>query len=156
MRIEINVEDFWFEDGDLESRLKDYVVRKAVDEIFKRIEDKIKNRVFEDIQCLVNNILTKEVNEKVKEFIKEGKTRSRKNIATPISIEERIREDFETDGGWNSTKETVTNLAKKFANDMKNRYDLLFASQLVAKMNEAGMLKPDVAKLLLDIPGAKT
>lgn len=39
--------------------------------------------------------------------------------------------------------------AKDFGKEMKERYDLLFASQLVAKMSETGLLKEDVAKLLL-------
>lgn len=33
---------------------------------------------------------------------------------------------------------------------IKDKYDLLFASQIVTKLGEKGMLKEDVAKLLLD------
>lgn len=32
---------------------------------------------------------------------------------------------------------------------MKQRYDLLFASQIVAKLDEHGLLKEDIAELLL-------
>lgn len=49
----------------------------------------------------------------------------------------------------NSMEKLIKSLAKDFANEMKERYDLLFASQLVAKMSETGLLKEDVAKLLL-------
>ncbi len=40
-------------------------------------------------------------------------------------------------------------LANEMATSMKDRYDMLFASQLVAKMNEINMLREDVAKALL-------
>ena len=40
-------------------------------------------------------------------------------------------------------------LAEKSAAELKARYDLLFASQLVSKINEHGMLREDVARLLL-------
>lgn len=39
--------------------------------------------------------------------------------------------------------------ADKSATELKARYDLLFASQLVTKMNANGMLREDVARLLL-------
>jgi hypothetical protein len=39
---------------------------------------------------------------------------------------------------------------KLFSAEFKDRYDLLFASQLVSKMNAVGLLKDDVAKLLID------
>lgn len=42
--------------------------------------------------------------------------------------------------------------AEKTAKELKDRYDLLFASHLVTKMNENGMLREDVAKTLLEAP----
>ena len=42
--------------------------------------------------------------------------------------------------------------SKELAAEMKTRFDMLFASQLVAKMNQNNMLREDVAKLLLDAP----
>lgn len=38
---------------------------------------------------------------------------------------------------------------EKMSAELKARYDMLFASQLVSKLNENGMLREDVAKLLL-------
>jgi hypothetical protein len=50
----------------------------------------------------------------------------------------------------NSVEKSVSTSAELMSSEIKQRYDLLFASQLVAKMNQAGMLKDDVAKLLID------
>jgi hypothetical protein len=50
-------------------------------------------------------------------------------------------------------KEFLTAQTKKatdsISKELKERYDLLFASQIVSKLHENGMLKEDVAKLLL-------
>lgn len=50
----------------------------------------------------------------------------------------------------NSVEKNISASAELMSSEIKQRYDLLFASQLVAKMNQAGMLKDDVAKLLID------
>lgn len=39
--------------------------------------------------------------------------------------------------------------SQEIAQQLKDRYDLLFASQIVTKLNEQGMLKEDIAKILL-------
>lgn len=53
----------------------------------------------------------------------------------------------------NENKKTTERLEKQaqvIFNDIHKKYDLLFASQIVSKLGEKGMLKEDVAKLLLD------
>jgi len=49
-----------------------------------------------------------------------------------------------------SVEKTISIASSSLSDEIKQRYDLLFASQLVAKMNQAGMLKEDVAKLLIE------
>jgi hypothetical protein len=57
----------------------------------------------------------------------------------------KVSESFQSKlRGWS---EKATNEITK---ELKDRYDLLFASNLVSKMNELGMLKPDVAQLILN------
>lgn len=49
----------------------------------------------------------------------------------------------------NTLSKIAREQADKSASELKARYDLLFASQLVTKMNANGMLREDVARLLL-------
>jgi hypothetical protein len=44
---------------------------------------------------------------------------------------------------------SVSDAAQEISNELKDRYDMLFASQIVSNLNKAGMLKDDVGKLLL-------
>jgi hypothetical protein len=43
----------------------------------------------------------------------------------------------------------VKKQGQEITQQLKDRYDLLFASQIVTKLNEQGMLKEDIAKILL-------
>ena len=43
----------------------------------------------------------------------------------------------------------VKQFGQKMVNELQDRYDILFTSQIVASLNEKGLLRDDVAKLLL-------
>ncbi len=47
-------------------------------------------------------------------------------------------------------EEALSKTSKGIADELINRYDLLFASQIVNNLSKAGMLKDDVAKLLIE------
>ena len=50
---------------------------------------------------------------------------------------------------YNNQKDLIEKLAKNYSTEMKNRYDMMFASQLVIKLNEQGMLKEGVFESLM-------
>lgn len=71
-----------------------------------------------------------------------------------VSISEFIKGEIErTSFNSDQLKRTIDDQTKKasslIAEELKKRYDILFASQIVSKLNEQGMLKEDVAKILL-------
>lgn len=70
-----------------------------------------------------------------------------------VSIVDIIRKQLGSYQAERGTDERLAKIARelgeKSATDLKARYDLLFASQLVSKLNENGMLREDVARLLL-------
>jgi hypothetical protein len=95
---------------------------------------------------------------KIKEQIEElfSKPELKKNYydEKKVSLAEYI-ENYFAEYTLNSRdfNDRVEALVKTQANEivkqLKDRYDLLFASQIVTKLNEQGMLKEDIAKILL-------
>lgn len=123
---------------------------------------KINSELQKGKEAEVSRIITKVFSEK------KIKTRSGTNhkpeetITLFEYIEEKITKDYFSIG--NTPEEvlrsfmnefdkkiavSITSAADKIGNELKDRYDLLFASQLVAKMNEVGLLKENVANILL-------
>ena len=142
MKFTIEVEDFYMDSDDeqnLEKDLKSYIIRDVTNQIMKSIKEKVD---VEDNMFRFMNISIEEIiqTEKIKKDNKE------------ITLVEYIKDHFQNRNSYRSADEVITREAEKFAKEMKNRYDLLFASQLVAKMSNAGMLKEDVAKILLEQP----
>jgi len=60
-----------------------------------------------------------------------------------------LRGLLQANNGWNSIGEHVSRVGKQLGDELKKRYDVAFANQIVVRIHEQGLLKDDVAKLLL-------
>ena len=67
-----------------------------------------------------------------------------------VSIADYITERFAYQSGWGSPNEAIDKLAKQFGDELKKRYDIAFATQIVKRMNENGLLKDESIIKLLD------
>jgi|HubBroStandDraft_4_1064222.scaffolds.fasta_scaffold341984_2 hypothetical protein len=149
MKFTVELDEFWLsEDRDLEPELKKYVVKDVVRQVNDSLKDQIENSITvavkEQIVALMDGRIAALVEEVIKtEKLKNGSQKD------GISIVEYIKQYFQNNNSYRSADEVIKKEATKFGNDMKARYDLLFASQLVAKLHESGMIKEDVIKLLL-------
>jgi hypothetical protein len=150
MKFTVEVEGFWLEEEDLSKGLEAAIRRDVIQQISKSIETKVEQHLAIAIQKEIEKNMYKKMNLFIEEFIKTEKLKSLRNSSNMVSVTEYIREKFEHDSGWSSASENIKNIATKFGQEMKNRYDMLFATQLVVKMNETGMLREDVAKKLLE------
>ena len=93
--------------------------------------------------------MSRQITTKVKRILKNEMIPSRTSSCEVVTFEERIKQDYLHGLGHNSIRELVTKRGKQFADDMKRRYDLLFASQIVSKMSDNGLVsKEDCEKLL--------
>ena len=153
MKITIDLEDFWMEENDqnLTEQIKQHIVYKTKCEVW----DNIKNHVMETAGNMVKHTIEAElqlaIQDNIKQFMTNDKLKKRYSSNEEITMHEWIKEEISRASVDNGKLKTfVADSAKEFTIEMKNRYDLLFASQIVAKMNDNGLLKEDAAKLLID------
>lgn len=64
-------------------------------------------------------------------------------IPIPLYVEKQFNK---IQGGSYNAHSSIEKLAERFVTEMKGRYDLLFASQVVSKLKNAGLLRADVAE----------
>lgn len=151
MKIVVDLEDFWLDsDESLDKGLREYVKRSIFNEIEKSIKSKVETQITVEVKRLVDENLYKTITNNIKTIVSTGTTKSRNDSKKDITLEEYVKECFNYNGGWQSFNKVIEDLAKSFSSELKKRYDLLFASQIVAKLNENGMLKEDVAKMLVE------
>jgi len=77
-----------------------------------------------------------------------------KTIKKDLTLEEYVVNKFKKDSGWSSPNEKIEKLSKQFAEkfgqEIKDRYDLIFATRIVQKLDKEGLLKENIAKILLE------
>lgn len=146
MRIKIDVDEFYLEeDGGLEEELKKYIISEAVSSINEKIKEKIETEIKQVAEKYVLEGLSSEMTK----AIKEGKIK-RKSDNIPVLINEYIADCLLNSGtSWQSFDKIIREVSKNFCDEMRKRYDLAFASNIVANLIDNKMIKEDVVKGLL-------
>lgn len=153
MKISIDISDFYLDEEDnIEQSLKDYIKRDVLQQISNSIKEKVNTQVLMEVKDIVEKNMYKDISAAIKETVATCKMQSKKERGKEVTMEEYVKECFTDTNSYNSFDDTIKKIASAFAIEMKGRYDLFFASQLVAKMNDNGLLKEDIAKLLLNPP----
>lgn len=154
MKLKVDLDDFYLdEEDDLVPAIKDFVVNEVTSTIWDRVEEKIKQKILD----LCNENIQKIIDEKIETYLTEmlDKEMIKKDRWSDelVSLQEYVSTTFNKDFDNNYKKRLdniVESKTKNICEEIKKRYDLLFASQLISKMNDQNMLKEDIAKLILD------
>lgn len=154
MKLKVDLDDFYLdEEDDLVPAIKDFVVNKVTSTIWDRVEEKIKQKILD----LCNENIQKIIDEKIETYLTEmlDKEMIKKDRWSDelVSLQEYVSTAFNKDFDNNYRKileRIVEDKTKNICEEIKKRYDLLFASKLISKMNDQNMLKEDIAKLILD------
>ena len=153
MRIIVEVEDFWMdEDSDeFENEFKNYVKGETKKEIWATIEERINKEIIKQVTEIVNKNIEKKVAKFIDKMLNSGelKVSGRYSDDKPKDMKEYIIDKLKSDNTYGTPKKMIEELSEKYAKEFRNRYDLLFASQLVAKLGNNGLLREDIARLLL-------
>jgi len=148
MKFTIDLEDFWLDrDDEIVPALKAHIIRDVVAKIEATIKDKIEKHITEEVKKRIDERMTDKMNQFIDDVIA---SETIKVSGEEISLTDWIKKQFQTNQGYRSPHESIVGVAKKHAEDMKARYDLMFATQIVSKMTENGFIEKEVAEKLLE------
>jgi C-terminal processing protease CtpA/Prc len=151
MKITVDIEEFWIDSdsGKISDGLRDYVSHTVVKEIYAEIGEQINLEITkqctEIIKTQINAIISKELEELVE---KETIIYNRKEV----KISDHIKEVFQNNTGWNNPNDVIKKIADRFGDELKMQYNKVFATHIVVALKNQGMLKDDVAQMLLEQP----
>jgi len=173
INVTVDLEDFYNEDdSSFNEQILDsihYQVKNEIWSEFKKIAlDEFKLKINRELEKgkeeETDRIISKIFSEKKIKIREASKGNPEPETITLFEyIEEKISKDYfspdkTADNVLNRKlhdkqiifEKMISDSADKIGNQLKERYDLLFASQIVAKLNQQGMLKDDIAKILLE------
>lgn len=153
INVTVDLEDLYIdEDQSFSEALNKTITHQVTQEVWKTIKEKVDDQMTRNIRAEIEKQYCKKIQIFIADFFKTGKIKFNSYDKESVTIEEYIKKTFEANQGWNSPQAQIEKIAKAHGETLKNRYDLMFASQLVVKLNETGLLKEDVAKTLLNNP----
>lgn len=148
MKFVVSVEDFWLEEEgfDLSTALKDAIRNDVIAQIRQQIKKQVDDFMNSYIIAEISKNLEKTVQSLMDNVINTGKVKGRYSTDPDMTVDEWVRKEFA-----NKRTDVEKAIEKKVlmhVKDLQGRYDLLFATQLISKIKDAGFLKEDVEKLI--------
>lgn len=164
IKVEVDLSDFYNDDSD--ASFNQQILDAIAYDVKGKVLTDFRNKGLESVQTKVveyfNSDFEKEITQTVKnifEFkaVKDGKT-YKQLVEEKVAGSNYFREDRDFESAVKTflkpiedrQNKLISEAATKLGNELKQRYDMLFASQLVAKLGSNGMLKEDVAKVLFE------
>lgn len=147
MKITVDIGDSWIEEATVEEGLKSAIKQEVIGEIRKLIKTQVEAEITKVVAKEIQDSLQSIVKESTLSFVESGMIMQGGN---EISVDAYLKNIFQNSSNWNSPNVIMKDLADKWAKELKNKYDGAFVSQLIQRISDVGLLKPEAAKLLLD------
>ena len=139
------------ESFNLKKELKDAIIRQVSHSKFDKEIEAMREQAKELFKSKIKEQISDIVGKQVLRIINNDKFKFSYS-KDEITLSEYIKNAFlEKCNSRDINLDKITkDIANKQAESLKERYDLLFASQFVSKLDTLGLLKPDAAKILLE------
>lgn len=136
--------------SEIKSFVADEVKRRVSEDFMKKVDE----MYYEKLRGLISEAKETIILDRFKFLVSENKVKSSSYQKEPISVNEWLNEELRkmivNDSSLKQKLDAmVTKTVESITKQIKDRYDMLFATQLITKMNEVNLLNADAAKMLL-------
>lgn len=152
MKITVDLADFWNEDDEasLSESIKNTIAYQVKNQILSELKDRIKTEITNSVKSEIESELSDGIKEKVKDVIKNVKLKKYGSSDEEFTVEEWILGRFIDKAKSQRFTNDFEGVAENAIKSLRKSYDLNFASQIVVKMSDQGLLKDGMAELLID------
>ena len=159
LNIEIDLSDIYSEydnEESLNELIKQEITGRVKNEVLNKFKEESFTSFCQQLERKINHDKDLKVQEIINHLFEEKKCK--KDYYNPneiVTIKEYIENKIEKEYFQNTSnfesliKKHIETFTSSYSKELKDRHDMLFASQIVLKMNEQGLLKDGVAQSLL-------
>jgi hypothetical protein len=151
MKFTVEVEEFYLEEGELALELKRQIKNDVVTQIRELVKKQVDDFMDQYIKAEIHSQLQGRVQAEMDAFLASGMVQDTYNGREKKPVKEWMAESIK--GKHPDIVKVIAAQVAKAVKEMQDRYDLMFASQLITKIKDQGFLKEDVARLLLSEEG---
>jgi predicted transcriptional regulator YheO len=157
INVTVDLSEFFTEDDDMsfsdqvKEDISNRINRTIWESLNKEMVSAFENQVKRKIELDKDLKIAEKINDLfINQKLKKSQWGESEMVSLSEFIELELAKNFSPSRDFDHKVERlVKDKADGLVKELKDRYDLLFASQIVAKLNENGMLADDVGKMLL-------
>ena len=153
LTVNVDLEDF-FQNED--ETLQESIVRAIETSVIRRLEKDFRDKINDDFYKKIIEKFLSEKDAKVKEIIEkafEGRVKKSYSSDDMVTFAEYVTETLKKDLNSPNFDAKIKAISDKVSEtafeEMKKRYDVYFAAQIIEKLSAAGMLAQGVAESIL-------
>lgn len=135
---------------DLKETIRDGIVGDVKRQIIQMQSQKIREQIISETKTLINKSINDKIKNDVEGFYENGLLKVDYS-KEEVSVQDWIRRHFSLKSNeyTRQLKDKVQLQSKVCVDELKQRYDMLFASQIITKLNDQDLLKDGVFKSLM-------
>lgn len=146
MQVTVTIPDHFIEEESLHDAVKQSIITEIVYSIKKNVKDQVETEISAVVRAFLVETVKAETSRTIAEFTESGTILVSGKM---VPVKEHLKGIFEDRHAYNNVAVQVKDHADKWGKELKAKYDGAFVTQLVHRIDLAGLLKPEVAKLLL-------
>lgn len=156
INVTVDLEEFYGdEDLTLSESVKVELTNRVKNEIWKIFKEESLQSFDNQVKKQISLDKDLKIKETLDDLFSNKKIKKSYSGGQMITVQEYLEEEIDRNIGASNefdrrTREFILKQSETISKGLKDRYDMLFASQIVNKLNEQGLLKEDIAKILLD------
>ena len=161
INVTVDLEDFYIDEdsSNLNDEIKKDIANKVKNLVWKQFEENALKSFDNQVKRQIEIDRELKIKQTIDDLFKNKKLKKPYSGNELVSVEDYIIDELNRNIGASNQfdrniRDLIDKKASEIAKDLKDRYDLLFASQIVSNLNKQGMLKDDIAKILLENNGS--
>ncbi len=151
INVQVDLTEYYdSEDQSIAEAIKSSIAYDVKQAVINHMKSSINTEITQVVKEEVENEYKVQISKLIKKELKDVKLKGRYSNDPELSLSDWIKSRLEESSGWQSIPDMIKKRSEVFVKETKDRYDLLFASQIVSNLHKNDMLKEDIGKMLLE------
>lgn len=139
IKVEVDLGELYSDEEDsLQESITQYIKAQVIHEVWNKVRESVNTQITNQVKDEVNNQVRARVSAHIDGFLANGLL----NPGTPMEtkIITFLHDQIANTRAWQSIGPNLSKVAENYAKDVQQKYDVLFATNIVMKLKDNGML----------------
>lgn len=142
IKVEVDLSDLYSEeDESLQEAIKNEIRHQVTAEVWAKIRESVNKQISDQVRTEITEQVRTRTSAHIDDYLANGLL----NPGTPmeLKITSFLHDQISNQANWRNLGANLSKVAENYARDVQQKYDVLFATNIVMKLKDNGMLVQD-------------